>query len=215
MMVTYLVDSREREFALLKTRGAGLSHLGRLYALEGVAMAALAVVLAPFVAMALVGLLGLFPPFREMTGGGLMPVRLDASPFLVSLAVGMVSLAIFVAPGLASGRGGVLLQRLRMSRPPSLPLFHRYYMDVAVLVLGGLIFWEMSQRGHVVSGGLFKELEVNEVLLLGPVVFLIALALVFVRLFPLVMRYVIGESLALVHLLTALTVPTLATGIAF
>ena len=215
MMVTYLVDSREREFALLQTRGAGLSHLGRLYALEGVAMAALAVVLAPFVAMALVGLVGLLPPFREMTGGSLMPVRLEASPFLVSLAVGLVALAIFVAPGLASSRGGVLVQRLRMSRPPSLPLFHRYYMDVAVLVLGGLIFWEMSQRGHVVSGGLFKELEVNEVLLLGPVFFLLALALLFVRLFPLVMRYIVGESLALVHLLTALAVPILSAGIAF
>ena len=215
MMVSYLVHSRERDTALLQTRGVGTLQLLRLYAVEGVLMTAVAVVLAPLLAIAIVALAGFFPPFREMTDGGTMPVILEPTPFLVAFGVGLLSLAIFVLPGVASAPGGVLLQRLRASRPPSLPLLHRYYIDVAVLVLGGLAFWELEQRGNIVSGGLFKEVEVNETLLVAPVLFLIVVALVFVRLFPLVMRFIIGESPVLVHLLAALSVLALAAGIVF
>ena len=214
MMVSYLVQSREKDAALMRSRGAGTMQLLRLYAVEGAVMTAVAVVLAPFLAIAMIALAGLVPPFREMTDGKLIPVVLRAEPFLVATGVGLVCLAIFVVPGVVSVQGGILLHRLRASRPPSLPLLHRYHLDVALLVLGGLAFWELRQRGQIISGGLFTEVEVNETLLLAPVLFLVAVALVFIRMFPLVMRYISGESARLVHLLAGLSVLALGVGLA-
>lgn len=213
MMVSYLAQSRQWDTALLRTRGVGSMQILRLYAVEGLAMSAAAVVVAPFLAIVVVAVAGLLPFFSELTGGGLMPVRIGPTPFIVASGAGLLSLVIFVAPSVVGARGGLLAQRLLSARPPSVPFFHRYHLDLGLLVVGGLVFWELSQRDQLVTGGPFKDVEVNEALLLAPVLFLIVVALLFVRFFPLVVRYISGESRALVHLLAAASVLTLAAGI--
>lgn len=201
MMVSYLVQSREGDSALLRTRGLGITQLLRLYVLEGLVMTSLAVVVGPWLAMAAVALAGKLPYFGDMARGEMLPVEITLTPFLVALGAGLVCLVVYVVPGMLSTRGGLLAHKLRSSRPPSIPFFHRYHVDVALLAFGGLTYWELSNRGHLISGGLFKDMEVNETLLLAPVLFLVVVALVFMRFFPLVVRFISGESQALLHLL--------------
>ena len=213
MMVSYLVESRESDAALLGTRGASTMQLLRIYTLEGLMMTAVAVVTAPFLAAAAVTLAGKLPPFTPFGDGALLPVDIWPTPYLAAIAVGILCLAIFVVPGVLGARGGLLVHRLRSARPPTLPLFHRYYIDVALLALGGLIFWELHSRGQFVSGGLFKEAEVDETLLLAPILFLIVVALVFMRLFPMVVRFISGESPSAVHLYSAAAVGAMAVAL--
>ena len=215
MMVSYLVQSREKDVALLRSRGVSAFQLLRLYAVEGVALIALATVLAPFIAMGAVAAAGILPYFQEITGGGLLPVQLAWEPFAVAAGAGILCLATFVVPGVVGTRIGLVVHRLRSSRPPSVPVFQRYYLDVAVLVIGGLIFWELYSRGHLVAGGLFENVGVNEALLLAPVLFLAMIALVFMRLFPLLVRYASGESAEFLHPAVAAVVATLASTVIF
>ena len=210
MMVSVLVRRREEDASLLRTRGAGIARLSRLYLLEGLAMTLVAVAAAPFLATALVAVAGFLPAFSGLAEPGLLPVKLDPLPFVVAGATGALCLLIYVVPGVLGARGGLLSHKMRSSRPPTVPLMHRYFLDVVVLVAGGLIFWEMHARGHVISGGLLKDVEVNEALLFAPVLFLIAVALIFMRLFPLLVRYVTGESPGIVHLLAAASIAVLA-----
>ena len=210
MMVSVLVRRREEDASLLRTRGAGLARLSRLYLLEGLVMTVVAVALAPVLATGLVAAAGYLPAFSGLAKPGPLPVTLDPLPFFVAGATGALCLLIYVVPGVLGARGGLLAHKLRSSRPPSVPLLHRYFLDVVVLVAGGLIFWEMHARGHIISGGLLKDVEVNEALLFAPVLFLIAVALIFMRLFPLLVRYVTGESPQVVHLLAAASIAVLA-----
>lgn len=202
MMISYLVKGRENDIALLRSRGIGTPQLVKIYATEGIVLTVMAVLLAPFLAMALIALSGKLPYFSEITGGAMLPVELKLSTFLVAAAIGMVSLAIYVVPGVIGARTGLIIHKLRSSRPPLVPAFQRYYLDLLLLVLGGLVFWELNARGQLVSGGLFKDVEVNEALLLAPVLLLTLVALLFMRFFPLFVRYVSGESPGLVHILT-------------
>ena len=197
MMVSYLVQSREADVALLRSRGVSTPQLVRLYAIEGLAITTLAVVIAPFLAFGAIALSGKLPFFSDITGGSPLPVDMRWSPFLVAGAVGAISMAIFVVPGVLGARAGLIIHKLRSSRPPSVPLFQRYYLDLLLLVIGGLVFWELNARGQLVSGGLFKGVQVNEALLLAPVLVLTLVALVFMRLFPLLVRYIGGESAGL------------------
>ena len=203
MTVSYLVQKREGDLALLRTRGVGTLQLLRLYGLEATVLTIVAVIVAPFLALGAVAMAGKLPYFSQSTGGAMLPVDLTPTPFLAALGAGLLSLAILLIPGLLGARSGLAVHKLRSSRPPTVPFFHRYYLDVGLLVLGGLIFWELNARGQIVSGGLFKDVQVNETLLLAPVLFLVVVALVFVRFFPLIVRFVSGDSAALVHLLTA------------
>ena len=214
MMVSYIVSSRESDASLLRTRGAGILEVLRLYALEGAVMVAVAAAVGPFLALGAVALTGRLPYFGDITQGSLLPVRVDYWPFAMAAAAALVCLAILVGPGTAGARMGLLVHKLRSSRPPTVPFFHRYHLDVALLVLGGLVFWELEARGNVASGGLFEAAEINETLLAAPVLLLIAVALLFMRLFPLLIRYVSGESPGLVHLLAFLSAAALSAGAA-
>ena len=213
MVVSYLVKRRERDTALARSRGVGTVALLRIYAVEGIVIAVAGTVAGLLLAFGAVALSGKLPYFSEITGGGLMPVELDRGPLLSAGAAAFACLLVLVVPGTLSARAGLLFQKLSVSRPPSVSWFHRYYVDVAVLVVGGLVFWELHSRGGVVSGGLFGDVGVNEPLLLAPVLFLAAVGLLFVRLFPLLLRYVSGESQGLVHVLAASSASAAAAGI--
>ena len=214
MMVSYLVRSRSGDVAMLKTRGVGALQLIRLYALEGLLITLAAVAIAPFLAMGLVTVSGMLPYFTPMTEGRFLPIVPGPLPFLVALGTGALCLAIYVLPGALGVRAGVLSHKLESARPPTMPFFQRYYVDVALLCLGGLTFWELYSRGHVVSGGLFSDIEVNESLLLAPILFLVVVALVFIRAFPLLVRFVSGDSPALAHVLSSVALLGLGAAIA-
>ena len=205
MMISYLVQSREEDHALIRTRGFGLTAIVRVYSFEGILLTATAIVVSPLLAIALVAVAGVSPHFRDLTGGGLLPIVPQVMPFIVAVIVGLLCLAAVVLPSVLTARGGLLSQRFRAARPPAASLLHRFHLDVVLLVLGGLVFWELQARGAVVSGGLFGEVDINETLLLAPVLFLIAVALLFMRLFPLFVSYVGGESPALLNVITTVS----------
>ena len=205
MMISYLVQSREEDHALIRTRGFGLKAIVRVYSFEGILLTAMAVVVAPFLAIALVAVAGMTPHFRGLTGGGFLPIVPQILPFIVAVIVGLLCLAAVVLPSVLTARGGILSQKFRAARPPAASLLHRYHLDVVLLVLGGLVFWELQARGAVVSGGLFGEVDINETLLFAPVLFLIAVALLFMRLFPLVVAYVGGESPSILNVIATVS----------
>ena len=83
-----------------------------------------------------------------------------------------------------------------------------------LLAVAGVLFWELQARGELVSGGLFGQQDVNEALLIAPVLFLMTIGMLFFRVFPMFIRYIGGESLALVHSAAAVTLAVLTTGVA-
>ena len=215
MMVSYLVQSREDDVALLRSRGVSMAQLVRLYAIEGMVISAAAVIIAPLLAMGIIAVSGKLPYFTDITNGAFLPVNWRWTPFLVAAAVGALSLAIFVIPSVIGARTGLIIHKLRSSRPPEVPLFQRYYLDIMVLAIGGLVFWELNARGQLVSGGLFSGVEINEALLFAPVLLLTLVALVFMRFFPLFVRFISGESPALIHLYVWVISAALSTLLAF
>ena len=215
MIVSYLVPNRESDVALFRSRGTSTWRLLKLYLGEGAVLALVAAAIAPFLALLVVWLAGLLPYFDHITGGRPLPVHPNWIPFAAAGIAGLLCLVIFVVPGVLGARAGLIIHRLRASRPPSMPLVQRFYIDIGFLVVGGILFWELQARGELVSGSLFGEQDVNEALLVAPVLFLVAVGLMFFRVFPLFIRYVSGESLGLVHLATVITLPALAAAIAF
>lgn len=211
MIVSYLVHSRAKDSALLRTRGTGMGQLVRLYVLEGVLMTGVAVVAAPFLAFGIVAAAGKVLYLRAATGGEFLPVEMGPVPFAIAGGAGLLCLAIVVMPGLVGARGALLAHKLRTGRPPTVPFWQRYNLDIGVLVIGGVVFWELQNRGHLISGGLFDRPGVNEPLLFAPILFLMVVGLLFMRLFPLSVRFLGGESAALVHLAAAAAVVSFST----
>ena len=78
------------------------------------------------------------------------------------------------------------------SRPPAVSFFHRYYLDLLAVVIAGLVWWQFQQRDGFAARALASRgLEVDPVLILGPMLALLTAALLLMRVLPLLIRLVV------------------------
>ena len=183
-----IVRSRSAEIAMLKSRGATVWQLGILGVGEGLLLAVPAVIAGPFIALGVVKALGVV--FFGLSGasGELegVPAGVSLNAFLVGAAGGVLAVAVFTIATLAASRKGNIESRQISARPPTTTLLHRYYLDVALLALIGVVWWQLQSRGAFLVQSLgSRELSVDYTLLLGPALGLAAAGLIVLRLFPL------------------------------
>ncbi len=191
LLVSGLLSTRrESETVMLRSRGLSVLQILRFEALETLLLIGVPVLVAPLIAAVGVWQMGRLPVFDQITGGGTLDVELTWVAWVYSAGTGIVAMIVILAPVLLAARRGVVSEQASRSRPDRPPLFQRYYLDVLFLVLGGLIWWELNSRGSVVSSSRDGGREADFTLLFAPAIFLIVVALVFLRVFPILAKIV-------------------------
>lgn len=193
-----IVRSRSAEISLLKSRGATPLQIATLGLGEGLIVAIPAVIAGPYLALGLIKLLG-FVFFRlsgaasechaaaglETCGAMSVPVGISLNSFLIGIAGGILAVVVFTATTLLASRRGGVEARQASSRPPTSNFFQRYYLDVALLAVIGLLWWQLQSRGAFLVQSLgSSELSIDYSLLVGPVLGLVAAGLIVLRAFP-------------------------------
>ena len=181
-----VVKSRGTEIAMLKSRGATTSQVGLLALAESSLLAAPAVMLGPLLALGMVRLLGRL--FFELGGGGdlaSVPVSLSPFAFFLGLAGGLLAVAALTILTLVAARQGIVEFRQTGARPPRAPLIHRYYLDILLLVLILVVWWQTQSRETFLVQTLgSRDLQIDYSLLLTPALGLLGIGLLVLRLFP-------------------------------
>ncbi|RPJ57535.1 MAG: ABC transporter permease, partial [Dehalococcoidia bacterium] len=88
-------------------------------------------------------------------------------------------------PAIQSARHSVVYQKQHAARPPQAPFWQRYYLDIACLILGGALYWEVNTHGSFITRGISGKLGVDPIPLITPMLFIIAAAIILLRFFPL------------------------------
>ena len=181
---------RASEVAVFRSRGASTPQVGLLILLEGLLLAVPAVVVGPFLAQGLVILTG-----RVLATAGentdLAFVTLTPEVFLLGGVGALLAVGVLTATTLGSSRKGVVEFGRAEARPPDQLFLHRYYLDVALIGLMGLLWWQLKTRDSVLIQPLAaSDVQIDITLLLGPVLGTVAAGLVLLRFFPLAMRAV-------------------------
>ena len=174
---------------VLRSRGASMAQVSGLFALgEGIVVVA-SLIVGPLIAWAIVRLL-LVRTIDPAGAGGAAPVHLSPEAFLMGALGGLLSLAVLAASGVGQARLGIVEFLRVRSRPASVPLLHRYYVDVLVVAVVALVWWQVEQRGGFVqrglAGGALEQVDLS--MLLGPVLALLAVAFLIPRLLPWLLR---------------------------
>ena len=184
------VKSRTTEISMLKSRGAGSVQIGLLSLVEGLLLAVPAAALGPFIALGGSNALGgIF--FDPGAGGDLAPVTLTLRAFLLGLAGAGLAVVVLTVSTMVAARQGIVKFHQAGARPASTPFFHRYYLDILVLVLIGFLWWQIQSRGSFLVRSVGTgDLEIDYSLLIGPVLALLAMGLLVLRFFPLVVALV-------------------------
>lgn len=183
-----VVEQQRTEIVLLRSRGASSTQVLAVFVLEGLTIALLAVVAAPFLAASVISFLGFTPAFSELSGIDRLSVNLSSGAFLMSGAGGILSFAALTVPAIQASRLGVTSHRQESARPTSQPFYQRFYLDILLLAIAILLFRQLSSQGSVVAVGVFGRVTVDQFLVAVPAIVLVASALALLRLFPLAMR---------------------------
>ena len=187
LVASLIVRSRSSEIAMLKSRGATTAQIGMLGLGEGLLLGIPAVIIGPFLAMGVVKVLG--NVFFSLGGGADqlsgVPVTVSQGAVVLGLIGGSLAVVVFTLATLAAARHGIVEARQTGARPPTASFLHRYYLDILLLALIGLLWWQIQSRGSfLVQAVGSQQLELDYSLLLGPVLGLFAVGLVVMRVFP-------------------------------
>ena len=195
----YVVKNRNEDSLLMWSRGFSIKVPALYYLSEGLIFFVICVVIIPFLAVPLVSGMGLIPPFNSITNNELLPARIFVDPFLYAALSAGVNLLVYISAGLIGWNYKVRSQEHGEARNRQKPFFQRYYLDYTLLVCSLILIWEMELNAGVLASGQGEDREINELLLISPILFLLSVVLIFFRLFPQIIRFVSGESKVLIY----------------
>ncbi len=187
-MAALALERESEEIALLRMRGATPWQTVGIHLMQSLIIAVGAAILAPVVARAMVALAGRIPPMSTLTGGEPLSVAQTRSIVPFAAAGGTLT---FLSMGLAIlpiARRSVLELRALSSRPARKSVWQRYNIDIFLVVLAGVVLYELRQRGLIDTGG--EEVGLDPFAVASPALFLFAGALLLLRLLPLLLRMV-------------------------
>ena len=189
MVSNMLVERQVGEIALLRSRGASTRQVMGVYAIEGIGLCAIGVLVGPLLAGTAISLLGTTPAFNDLSGGSTLSVNYSSWAFGFALVGVLLALVALLIPAYRATRQSIVHYKQNVARPPTQPAFLRYYLDLAMIVVAAFAFYQLRQRGSLVTDRLFGDLSADPLLLVTPTLFMLMIALVFLRLFPLVLRF--------------------------
>lgn len=188
MVSTMLVERQAAEIATLRSRGATTGQLLIQYGVEGGILALVAALVGPPLAAGVISALGPTPAFSALSGGGPLEVHISRVSYLLAVAGSLIGFAALMIPAWRATRTTMVEFKRATARPRPTPLFLRYYLDVALVLIVALVFWRLSQEEQLFTESLFGDQRADPFLLTTPAVFMLTVGIVFLRLFPLVLR---------------------------
>jgi len=185
-MAGLALEREAAELSLLRMRGATPWQTTGLHLLQSMLIAVGAMIVAPTVARAMVSVTGRIPPMSTLTGGEALTVASGRSIVPFAVAGGVLT---FVSMGLAIlpiARRSVLELRAIASRPVRKSIWQRYHLDLFLVVIAGVILFELRQQGIVDTDS--ADIGLDPVAIAAPALFLLSGALLLLRVLPWILK---------------------------
>jgi ABC-type antimicrobial peptide transport system permease subunit len=187
-MVTALsMHQVEREFAILRSRGAVGWQIVRIQLVEALIILGVAFLIGPWLGAGLVKGLSWVGPLADVRQVADWGLRLSQNAWLAAGIGVLVCFAGLLFPLGPALRRSIVTHQQMVTRSPSPPWWQRLYLDVFVLVGGLVLLWRLRLYGEMTTGGPGGA-RLDWLLLLSPVALLLGTATVLLRVFPLVLR---------------------------
>ncbi len=201
-----LVDKQRNEIAVLKSRGASSVQILGIYVVEGGFMSAVALLIGPLLAVGLAQFIGFTYTFLFFVNRGLLPVRLSSDTYRYAVLALALALLAVLLPVAGAARHSIISYKAEVARTSQKPFWQRYFLDV--LFLGVAIYGLklLQGRGSLLTIDQNGNAVQDPLLLLIPAVFMYAVGLVSMRVFPLLTEVVawVGQRFFPLSILLAL-----------
>ncbi len=192
-MVSQLIVEHERnEIALLKSRGSSSLQVFLSYLLESLLLGVAAMLVGPPLGLLLCAILGASNGFLEFVRRTRLPLAMTFNAYAYSLAAVCFFMITMLIPASLSSRTTIVLYKQEKSRARKAPFWRRFFLDVILLAVAGYGMYQYHSRARALAvsgvGGL--ELGIDPLLYLISTLFALGAGLLFLRLFPYLIRVV-------------------------
>jgi hypothetical protein len=186
MVAALLMRQVEREFAILRSRGASARQIAVIQSVEAVIIVLIAFLSGPWLGAGLVKGLSLVGPLADVRQAE-WGLSLSQSAWLAAGVGILACLAALLLPLGPALRRSIVTHQQATARSVQPPWWQRTYLDVFVLAGGLFLLWRLRLYGEMTTGGPGGA-RLDWLLLLAPVAMLLGAATILLRVFPLVLR---------------------------
>lgn len=185
------VSRRRNEIAMLRSRGASVAQILLGFAVEYGVLGGIAAVTGPPGGYLIAKAMGASSGFLSFVSRTPLPAALSTSAYQAAVYVLLIIVAGALIPAASASRHSIVTYKQEIARAVRLPVWRRFFLDVT---LAGIAFLAhrslISQSRLVFSLARFGEEDVmvDPMLFLAPTLFALAGGLVFLRIFPVVIR---------------------------
>lgn len=194
-MVSRLILSYEKnEIAVLQSRGGAKGQITGVYLLQAVFLSATALVLGPFLGLFFCRVIGASNGFMEFVNRKALPVALTETALCYgAITAGALVLTMLAAVVFSRESSIVSLKRSKSGRG-NRPLWQKLFLDVICLAVALYGFYNFKNRLKVVqeTGAAASDIPIDFLLYGSSTLFLLGGALLFLRVFPLLVRLIYG-----------------------
>lgn len=212
--VSLVLQEQGREWSSITSRGGSTLQLFELQAVTVLVLAAIAGFVGPIISRGFMFFLGYVGPLSNAVDiDAVTAVTIPSLSFYLSAGAAFAALVVLSLPSIPAAQKSLLRLKQATSRPPTMPVWSRYLLDFILILLGILLlfrlYWTVSDDGTSFNTLLNNLVEEpNEVVkfvadnaaeqgglsdpfnLIAPALFLTGFALLWLRIFPLMVRLV-------------------------
>jgi putative ABC transport system permease protein len=189
---TIIAHWQRREVAVLVSRGMSASGVIWVTLLEEMLLFVIGLPLGIGLGLVLARLMGYTATFLSFTYREPLPVSLQGINLpLVWLALAVALLAR-LWPTVQASRHSAVSQEREQARPQHGPFWYRYYLDLLLILPTYYAYRQLADRGSLALLIRDQPEDVlrDPLLILGPALFILTTALIFMRFFAVMMRLV-------------------------
>ncbi|MDI7274455.1 MAG: FtsX-like permease family protein, partial [Anaerolineae bacterium] len=194
VLTSNLVVQRQRnEIAVLRSRGSSSLQIVALYLLEGLILGVIALLIGPLLGRGVAQVMGKARSFLMFAPSESLVIAISQQSLRLGFISVLISLFASLLPALGAARHTIVTYKQDVARSLLQPWWQRLYLDFMLLAVPLYGYYMLRQRGTIsflgrnvaaAEGDPFR----NPLLFLVPTLFVFALALIFIRVFPLLME---------------------------
>lgn len=199
MISKLLIDREKNEISLLASRGANRLQIVLGYLIEGLTLGGIALITGPFIGMLVTRFLGVSDGFLEFTKRKALEVHLSADVYLYAGMTVCFSIITILIPAFTASKTSIVDHKRKITRFSRFSFWEKLMLDVILLGIAAYGYYSFNQRQELVkiSGISATDVQVDPLMFLVPVLFILGCGLLMLRLYPYVTRivYAAGKSL--------------------
>jgi len=187
------VGQQKSEMAVLRSRGASRLQVAWIALLQGILLAAVALLCGAVFGVGIAHAIGRAHSFLNFIGAD--GLRVEMTSAVLGYGVGGISLillALFLLPTLDAAANTILSYKRERARLLHVPWWQRYGLDVMMLLPAAYGFWTLNRQTRQAAAGaenIPNPLQ-NPLLLLVPAVGIFAASLLALRFIPVLMIFI-------------------------